>query len=63
MKNPATQASVAKTSFFRSLWQALLRFDEALNSDPHTDLAHRVTVLERQIEALRGAASDTALRR
>ena len=55
MTNLVTQASAAKTSFFRSLWQAFLRFDEALNSDPRGDLARRVAVLERQIEASRSS--------
>ena len=59
MKNLATHASDTKTGFFRSLWQALLRFDEALNSDPRTDLANRLTVLERQLEASRRTASDS----
>ena len=62
MEHPATRAPAAKTSFFRSLWQAVLRFDEALSSDPRTDLAHRVAVLERHIVAARGAASDSQLR-
>jgi hypothetical protein len=59
MKNPDTQASTAKASFFRSLWQGVLRFDEALNSDPRSDLARRVTTLERQIEASRSAVNHS----
>jgi hypothetical protein len=59
MKNPDMQASAAKASFLRSLWQGVLRFDEALNSDPRSDLARRVAALERQIEASHSAVSDS----
>lgn len=51
VKALATQDPTAKTSFLRRLWQGILRFDEALNFDPCSDVARRVTDMERQIEA------------
>ena len=53
MKALTTQDPTARTSFFRWLWHGILRFDEALNFDPRSDLARRVTELERKIEASR----------
>jgi hypothetical protein len=51
VKAPAAQDPTAETSFFRWLWQGILRFDEALNFDPCSDVARRITDLERHIEA------------
>jgi len=53
MKALATQDPATKTRFFGRLWRAVLRFDEALNFDPHDDLARRVADTERQLEASR----------
>jgi hypothetical protein len=48
MKITPTQTPRTKTQFFRSLWRAILRFDEALNYDSRDDLARRIAKLERQ---------------
>jgi hypothetical protein len=34
--------------FLKRIWQSILRFDEALNFDPHNDLARRISDLERK---------------
>jgi hypothetical protein len=48
MKITMTRTPRTKRHFFRSLWQAILRFDEALNYNSRDDLARRIAELERQ---------------
>ena len=51
VKTLVAQEPTEKTSFFRRLWQSVLRFDEALNVDPHVDLERRVTDLEHRLKS------------
>ena len=41
VKTLVAQEPIEKTSFFERLWQSVVRFDEALNFDPHADLEPR----------------------
>jgi hypothetical protein len=44
----APEGSIDNRSFLKRIWQSILRFDEALNFDPHNDLARRISDLERK---------------
>jgi hypothetical protein len=43
--SPARRESTEKLGLLRRIWQAILRFDEALNFDRYDDLAHRISDL------------------
>jgi hypothetical protein len=58
MKTTLTHAPKEKTHFLKLLWRAVLRFDEALSSDPRHDLAQRIAELERQRDLQRGAGRN-----
>jgi hypothetical protein len=58
VKALATDEPNAKASFFRRLWQGILQLDEAMQFDSHSYLSHRVTELERQLEALRAPGKN-----
>jgi hypothetical protein len=48
VNSPARREPTEKLGLLRRIWQAILRFDEALNFDRYDDLAHRISDLERK---------------
>jgi hypothetical protein len=48
IKTLAAPETNERPSFFKRMWQSILRLDEALNFDPRDDLARRITNLERK---------------
>lgn len=48
MKSAVSPEAGKQQGWFRWLWQAFLRFDEALNLDPQDDLARRIAELEKK---------------